>query len=129
MRIELVSVFVENQEKALTFYRDVLGFVPKQDIPMGEFRWLTVVSPDDMDGTELVLEPNENSAAKAYQSSLHVQNIPATAFRVDDVNAEFTRLSHAGVTFSMEPTEMGPTTLAVFDDTCGNRIQIYDGEE
>lgn len=125
MKIKLNSIFVENQAKALAFYTDVLGFKKKQDIPMGEFRWLSVVSPDELSGTELVLEPNANPAAKTFQEAIFKQGIPITAFEVDDIAAEAKRLKKAGVKFTMDPTSMGPVTLAIFADTCGNLIQIY----
>jgi catechol 2,3-dioxygenase-like lactoylglutathione lyase family enzyme len=125
MKIKLNSVLVDNQDKALKFYTDILGFVKKNDIPVGEYKWLTVVSPEEQDGTELVLEPNNNPAASTYQKALYEQGIPLTAFAVDDIQSEYTRLKALGVVFSMEPTKMGPSTLAVFEDTCGNLIQIY----
>lgn len=125
MRIELSSIFVDDQDMALEFYTTTLGFVQKKDNPIGEFRWLTVVSPDDKDGTELVLEPNDNPAAKTYQQALYEQEIPINAFAVDDVRAEYHRLSDAGVQFSMEPTEMGDELVIVLDDTCGNWIMAY----
>ncbi|MEU9707914.1 VOC family protein [Streptomyces sp. NPDC059164] len=125
MRINLTSVFVDDQEKALRFYTDVLGFTKKHDVPLGgEDRWLTVVSPEDPDGTELLLEPDKHPAVKPYTTALAEDGIPATAFAVDDVRAEFDRLSKLGVRFTQEPTEMGPVTTAVLDDTCGNLIQI-----
>ncbi|GGO48514.1 hypothetical protein GCM10012287_23690 [Streptomyces daqingensis] len=124
MRIHLSSVFVDDQEKALRFYTDVLGFVKKNDIPLGEFRWLTVVSPEDTDGTELVLEPDAHPAVKPYTSALAEDGIPAASFAVDDVRAEYDRLREAGVRFTQEPLEMGPVTTAVLDDTCGNLIQL-----
>lgn len=125
MKIKLSSVTVSNQDKALKFYTEILGFVKKTEIPMGEHRWLTVVSPEERDGTELVLEPLGFEPAKVYQQQLFAAGIPATAFQVDDINAEFERLSSLGVVFSMRPTQMGPVTIAVFDDTCGNNLQIY----
>ena len=124
MRINVTSVFVDDQAKALAFYTDTLGFVKKTDMPAGAARWLTVVSPDAPDGVELLLEPNAHPAAQAYQQALVADGIPATSFAVDDVQAEFDRLSAAGVTFTQPPTEMGPVTTAVLDDTCGNLIQI-----
>ena len=124
MRINVTSVFVDDQAKALDFYTDVLGFVKKTDVPAGEHRWLTVVSPEAPDGVELLLEPNDHPAAQAYQQAIVADGLPATSFAVDDVNAEFDRLSKKGVTFVQPPTEMGPVTTAVFDDTCGNLIQI-----
>ncbi|MEO7718195.1 MAG: VOC family protein [Capsulimonas sp.] len=125
MKIKLTSVLVDNQDKALAFYTEVLGFVKKTEIPMGEFKWLTVVSPEGPDDIELLLEPNENPAAITFQKALFEQSIPATAFAVDNVSDEYSRLTGLGVRFTMEPTEMGPTTVAAFDDTCGNLIQIY----
>ena len=124
MRIVLTGIFVSDQDEALKFYTETLGFVKKHDVPAGEYRWLTVVSPDDPDGTELLLEPNENPVAQAYQKGLHDQGIPANSFGVTDIHAEHEKLKSLGVTFTMEPTEMGPVTIAVFDDTCGNLIQI-----
>lgn len=127
MRISLSSVSVGDQDKALAFYTDKLGFVKKQDIPLGNgARWLTVVSSDDPDGTELVLEPNaEYPAMKALKKALVEDSIPFTAFEVEDVRAECERLRQAGVTITQEPTEQGREIAAVFDDTCGNLIQIY----
>ncbi|WP_328865968.1 VOC family protein [Streptomyces sp. NBC_00304] len=124
MRIHLTSVFVDDQEKALRFYTDVLGFVKKHDVPVGADRWITVVSPDAPDGTELLLEPNGHPAVKPYTAALVKDGIPATSFAVDDVHAEFDRLRGLGVRFTQEPAEMGPVTTAVLDDTCGNLIQI-----
>ena len=125
MKIKLNSVFVDNQDKALKFYTEVLGFVKKNDIPIGEYKWLTVVSPEGPDDIELVLEPNGNPAAKTYQEAIFKQGIPCTAFAVDDIQKEYERLKELGVVFTMEPTKMGPVTLAKFDDTCGNLIQLY----
>jgi len=124
MRIILTSVLVDDQEKALRFYTDVLGFVKKQDIPLGEARWLTVVSPDEPDGTELLLEPDEHPAARPFKEALVSDGVPFTMFAVEDVNAEFDRLRSLGVRFTQEPADMGPTRTAVLDDTCGNLIQI-----
>jgi catechol 2,3-dioxygenase-like lactoylglutathione lyase family enzyme len=124
MRIVVTSVLVDDQAKALDFYTDVLGFQKKADIPMGEARWLTLVSPQDPDGTELLLEPDSHPAARPFKDALVADGIPATSFGVDDVNAEFSRLRDRGVRFTQEPLEMGPVTTAVFDDTCGNLIQI-----
>jgi catechol 2,3-dioxygenase-like lactoylglutathione lyase family enzyme len=124
MKIHLSSVFVDDQDKALRFYTDVLGFVKKTEVPLGDHRWLTVVSPADPDGTELVLEPDGHPAVKPYKAALAEDGIPATSFAVDDVHAEFTRLRELGVRFTQEPLEMGPVTTAVLDDTCGNLIQI-----
>ena len=125
MKISLNSIIVQDQEHALQFYTDVLGFEKKVDIPMGEFRWLTVVSPDEPDGTQLVLEPNAHPAAAPYQEGLHESGVPQTAFEVDNVQGEFDRLKERGVSFTMEPTDVGSAILAIFDDTCGNLIQIY----
>jgi predicted enzyme related to lactoylglutathione lyase len=125
MRIQLASVFVDDQAKALRFYTEVLGFVKKRDIPLGEARWLTVVSPDGPESLELLLEPNSNPAAGTYQKAIHEQGIAATAFAVDDIQTEYAKLKKRGVEFTMEPTNMGMTTGAVFDDTCGNLIQIF----
>jgi catechol 2,3-dioxygenase-like lactoylglutathione lyase family enzyme len=124
MRINLTSVLVDDQDKALRFYTNVLGFKQKNDIPMGEHRWITVVSPEDPDGTELVLEPDEHPAVKPFKAALLADGIPFTSFAVDDVRAEFERLHGLGVRFTQEPTDMGPVTTAVLDDTCGNLIQI-----
>ena len=124
MRINLVSVFVDDQRKALAFYTDVLGFVKKTDMPTGEHRWLTVVSPEAPDGVELLLEPNDHPAAQAFQQAIVADGIPATSFAVDDVQAECDRLTAKGVRFVQPPTPMGPVTTAVLDDTCGNLIQI-----
>jgi catechol 2,3-dioxygenase-like lactoylglutathione lyase family enzyme len=127
MQIKLNSVFVDDQEKALRFYTGVLGFVKRHDIPMGPFRWLTVVSPEAPDGAELLLEPNENPAAQVYQKALYEQGIPLTAFASSDVRAEYERLKALGVVFRGEPTQMGTTTAVAFEDTCGNLIQLYEG--
>lgn len=124
MRIKLASVLVDNQDRALTFYTEVLGFVKKVEVPMGEFRWLTVVSPEDTDGTQLVLEPDAHPAAGPFKRALVEDGIPFTSFAVDDVHAEYKRLRAAGVRFTQEPADMGPVVTAVFDDTCGNLIQI-----
>ena len=124
MRINLTSVLVDDQDKALRFYTEVLGFQKKTEVPLGEHRWLTVVSQDDPDGVELVLEPDEHPAAKPFKAALVRDGIPFTSFAVGDVRQEFERLAALGVLFTQEPTEMGPVTTAVFDDTCGNLIQI-----
>jgi catechol 2,3-dioxygenase-like lactoylglutathione lyase family enzyme len=124
MRIVVTSVLVDDQEKALKFYTGMLGFVKKTDIPMGDARWLTVVSPQDPDGTELLLEPDEHPAAGPFKDALVADGIPFTSFGVDDVNAEFSRLRDLGVRFTQEPLEIGPVTTAELDDTCGNLIQI-----
>lgn len=126
MRIKLNSIVVDDQAKALTFYTDTLGFVKKQDFPAGEFRWITVVSPEDPDGTELALEPDNNPIAKTFQSELFQQGIPFTAFEVDDVQHEYDRLTEKGVSFTMKPTELGPVRAAILSDTCGNLIQLYE---
>ena len=124
MRINLTSVHVDDQDKALRFYTDVLGFVKKTEIPLGEARWLTVVSPEEPDGVELVLEPSDHPAVKPFKDALVADGIPFTSFAVPDVRSEFERLSGLGVRFTQAPTEMGPVTTAVLDDTCGNLIQI-----
>ena len=124
MRISLTSVFVNDQDEALRFYTETLGFVKKHDVPVGDFKWLTVVSPDDPDGTELLLEPNDNPVAQEYQKGIFDQGIPAASFGVTDIHAEYEKLKLLGVAFLMEPTEMANVTIAVFDDTCGNLIQI-----
>lgn len=126
MRIMLTSVPVQDQAKALKFYTEILGFIKKHDIPLGEDRWLTVVSPEDPDGVELLLEPNsEYPTMKALKAALVEDGIPITAFQVDDIHSEYTRLKGLGVEFTMEPTDMGTTIAAVLDDTCDNLIQIY----
>jgi catechol 2,3-dioxygenase-like lactoylglutathione lyase family enzyme len=127
MKIKLTSVSIQDYDKALHFYTNILGFVKKHDIPLGEgARWITVVSPEDPEGTELLLEPNaEYPAMKALKESLVRDGIPFTAFQVDDIQEEYARLKGLGVEFAMEPTNMGVTSAAVFDDTCGNLIQIY----
>jgi predicted enzyme related to lactoylglutathione lyase len=124
MKIIVTSIFVQDQDKALAFYSEKLGFVKKHDVPMGKFRWITLVSPDAHDGTELLLEPNEHPAAKEYQKKIFAEGIPATMFGVTDIHNEYKRLLENGVKFTMEPTKMGEVTIAVFDDTCGNLIQI-----
>ncbi|GAA0594801.1 methylglyoxalase [Virgibacillus siamensis] len=124
MRINITSIFVEDQENALKFYTEVLGFEKKTDIPAGDFKWLTVVSPEDRDGVELLLEPNDNPAAKTYQRTIYDDGIPTTSFVVDNIGEEYERLKNLGVKFTAVPTEMGPVTFAIFDDTCGNLIQI-----
>lgn len=126
MRVKLTSVMVEDQDKALKFYTELLGFQKKTDIPMGEHRWLTVVSSEEPDGPEVVLEPLGFPPARTYQKALFEAGIPLTAFNVDDVEREFERLTDLGVKFSMEPTAMGVAKLAVFDDSCGNNIQIFE---
>jgi predicted enzyme related to lactoylglutathione lyase len=125
MRIKLISIFVDDQEKALRFYTVVLGFKKKQDFPIGGARWITVVSPEGPDDLELVLEPNSHPAASAYQSALRKDGIPATAFESTAIHNEVQRLKERGVVFTMEPTVAGTVTLAIFSDTCGNLIQMY----
>ena len=127
MKIKLTSVPIDNYDKALKFYTEVMGFLKKRDIPLGEgARWITVVSPEEPDGTELLLEPNAGyPAMQALKESLIRDGIPYTAFQVGDVQQEYERMKNLGVEFTMEPTNMGMTTAAVFDDTCGNLIQIY----
>jgi catechol 2,3-dioxygenase-like lactoylglutathione lyase family enzyme len=124
MRIHLSSVLVDDQDKALRFYTDVLGFEKKEEVPLGEDRWLTVVSPEDPEGPELVLEPDSHPAVRPFKEALVSDGIPFTSFAVSDVTAEFERLRAHGVRFTQEPVAMGPVTTAVFDDTCGNLIQI-----
>ena len=125
MKIVLSSVLVDDQEKALRFYTDILGFTKKEDVPMGEHRWLTVVSPEDPDGVELSLEPDGgHPAARPFKASLVEDGVPWTSFGVISVEAEYERLRALGVTFTQTPTEMGPYTTAILDDTCGNLIMI-----
>ena len=124
MKIKITSVFVSNQEKALKFYTEVLGFVKKRDISLGEYRWLTVVSPDEQNGTELLLEPNGNPAAKQFQEAILKQRIPATQFFVEDIQKDYEKLKALGVAFTMPPTKVTGSTIAAFNDTCGNLIQI-----
>ena len=127
MKIKLSSVSIDDYDKALKFYTEVLGFVTKRDIPLGQgARWITVVSPDEPNGVELLLEPNASyPAMKALKEALVKDGIPFTAFEVDDIQSEYERMQGLGVEFSMEPTNMGMSTVAIFDDTCGNLIQIY----
>jgi catechol 2,3-dioxygenase-like lactoylglutathione lyase family enzyme len=127
MKIKLTSVSIDDYDKALKFYTEVMGFLPKRDIPLGGgARWITVVSPDEPDGTELLLEPNADyPAMKALKESLVNDGMPFTAFEVNDVQKEYERMKMLGVEFTMEPTNMGTTTAAILDDTCGNLIQIY----
>jgi catechol 2,3-dioxygenase-like lactoylglutathione lyase family enzyme len=124
MRIHLTHVFVSDQDAALRFYTEVLGFTLKHDVPVGEYRWLTVVSPEEPDGTELLLEPDAHPAVGPYVTALVADGIPAAAFQVADIAAEYDRLSGLGVTFTQEPVQMGPIMSAIFDDTCGNLIQL-----
>jgi catechol 2,3-dioxygenase-like lactoylglutathione lyase family enzyme len=125
VRIKLTSIMVDDQEKARAFYTGVLGFRKKHDIPVGEYKWLTVVSPEGPADLELALEPNANPAGRAFQEAMFAQGIPLAAFEVADIRAEYTRLKAHGVAFTREPTPMGPVTIAVFADTCGNLIQRY----
>ena len=124
MKIKVTSVMVDDQEKALKFYTEKLGFVKKTDIPLGEHKWLTVVSAEEPDGIELLLEPMGFAPAKVFQKALKDAGIPLTMFNVGDIQNEYERLEKSGVKFSMKPTQMGPATIAVFDDTCGNNIQL-----
>lgn len=126
MKIVVTSVLVDDQEKALRFYTEMLGFIKKEDIPLGHHRWLTVVSPTDPNGVELLLEPDEHPAAKPFKEALLGDGIPATTFGVDDVQSEYERLCALGVYFTQPPVAMGPVTTAVLDDTCGNLIQIAE---
>ena len=125
MKIKLTSIMVDNQDKALKFYTEVLGFVKKFEIPVGEYRWLTVVSPDGPDDLELALEPNANPAGKAFQEAMFAQGIPIAAFQADNLDKEFKRLKDLGVAFTQPPTQAGPVTVAICSDTCGNLIQLY----
>lgn len=129
MRIRLTSVFVDDQERALAFYTGVLGFVKKHDIPLGEFKWLTVVSPEDPDGPELLLEPADHPAVGPYREALMEDGIPLASFAVDDVEEAHRRLTSLGVRFIQPPTDMGTVTMAMLDDTCGNLIQIAATKE
>jgi catechol 2,3-dioxygenase-like lactoylglutathione lyase family enzyme len=124
IRINVTSVFVDDQDKALRFYTDKLGFVKKTDVPAGDYRWLTVVSPAEPNGVELLLEPDQNPAAQAYKQSIFAQGIPATSFAVDDIQAEYERMQALGVEFTQAPMAMGPVTIATLNDTCGNLIQL-----
>jgi glyoxylase I family protein len=125
MRIKLTSIMVDHQDKALRFYTEVLGFRKKHEIPVGEYKWITVVGPEGPEDIELALEPNANPAAKQFQGAMFNQGIPLAAFEVADINGECTRLKAQGVAFTREPTRAGPVTIAVFSDTCGNLIQLY----
>lgn len=125
MKIKLNSIFVDDQSKALTFYTDILGFRKSKDIPVGEFRWLTVISPEGPDDVELVLEPNQNPAAKTFQEALFKQGIPLTAFEVNNLDAEYKRLKGHDVMFTRDPMNVGDVSIAIFADTCGNLIQLY----
>ena len=125
MRIKLTSIMVDDQNRALKFYTEVLGFQKKNDVPLGEYKWLTVVSPEGPDDLELSLEPNANPAGKIFQEAMFAQSIPLAAFEVADIAGEYARLKAHGVVFTAEPAKMGPVTIAVFSDTCGNLIQLY----
>lgn len=125
MKIRLTSVMVDDQDQALKFYAEVLGFVKKTDIPMGEYRWLTVVSPEGGEDVELLLEPMGFAPAKQYQKALFEAGIPLTAFATDDIHAEYKRLKELGVSFRGEPQQMGSVTAVLFEDTCGNLINLY----
>ena len=125
MQIKMTSVFVDDQAKALKFYTEVLGFIKKVEVPVGEFLWLTVVSPETPDEVELVLEPNNHPAAQAYQAALKNDGIPCLSLAVKDIQAEYKRMQGLGVEFRGPPAEMGPTLATIFDDTCGNWVQMY----
>ena len=125
MRIKLTSIMVDDQDKGLRFYTEVLGFKKKHDIPVGEYRWITVTSPEGPGDLELALEPNANPAGKAFQEAMFSQGIPLAAFEVTDIADEFARLTAKGVAFTRPPAPAGPVTLAIFADTCGNLIQLY----
>jgi catechol 2,3-dioxygenase-like lactoylglutathione lyase family enzyme len=124
MKITLTSILVDDQAKALAFYTDVLGFQMKTDLPLGDHRWLTVVSPEAPDGVELLLEPDEHPAVKPFKAALVEDGIPFTSFAVENIEQEHERLRRLGVHFTQQPTAMGPVTTAVLDDTCGNLIQL-----
>lgn len=126
MRIYVTSVFVADQARALAFYTAKLGFTVKHDLPAGAFRWLTVVSPEEPQGTELLLEPSDHPAVKPFQAALAADGIPAASFRVDDLDAEYARLQGLGVAFAQAPVQAGPVRVAVLDDTCGNLIQLIE---
>jgi len=125
MRIKLTSIMVDDQDKALKFYTEVLGFRKKHDFPVGEYRWITVVSPEGPNDLELALEPNANPAGKTFQQAMFTQKIPIAAFEVADIAREYARLRALNVPFTSEPTKAGPVTIAIFSDTCGNLIQLY----
>ncbi|MBD3401391.1 VOC family protein [candidate division GN15 bacterium] len=124
MKIKVASLIVDDQDKAEKFYTEVLGFEVKENVPVGEFRWLTVVSPDNRDGTELALEPNQNPAAKTFQKAIFDQGIPATMFFVEDLQKTYEKLVESGAVFKVQPKDMGGTFAAILDDTCGNLIMI-----
>lgn len=125
MRIKLTSIMVDNQDKGLKFYTEILGFVKKHEIPVGEYKWITVTSPEGRDDLELALEPNANPAGKAFQEAMFKQGIPLAAFEVGNIQNEFKRLKDLGVVFTQAPRQMGPVTIAICADTCGNLIQLY----
>ncbi|QDX94058.1 VOC family protein [Brevibacillus laterosporus] len=127
MKIKLTSIFVDDQDKALTFYTEILGFVKKNELPAGEFKWLTVVSPEGPDDIELLLEPLGHPAAKTFQKEMFEAGIPLTAFAVEDIHKEYERMKKRGVVFKTKPIDMGGTAIAVFNDTCGNLIQLFQG--
>ena len=129
MQIKLTSIMVDDQDKALKFYTEVLGFRKKLEIPVGEYRWITVVSPEGPDTLELSLEPNANPAGKTFQQAMFAQGIPLAAFESSDIGKEYARLKAQGVAFTREPTPMGPVTVAMFADTCGNLIQLYQAPQ
>jgi glyoxylase I family protein len=129
MRIKLTSLMVDDQDKALKFYTKVLGFQKKHEIPMGQYKWLTVVSPEGPEDLELALEPNANPAAKTFQQAMFAQSIPLASFEVTDIKAEYSRLKALGVGFTREPVKTGPVSVAVFSDTCGNLIQLHQPGE
>jgi len=129
MKIYVTGVFVDDQAIAHDFYTEKLGFVVKNDIPVGEHRWLTVVSPEQSDGTELLLEPSDHPAVSPFKSKLVADGIPATSFQVEDIDAEYERLIALGVTFTQAPMDAGPARIAVLDDTCGNLIQLMEMKE
>ena len=124
MKVRITSVMVDDQKKAMKFYTEILGFLKKTDVPMGEYSWLTVVSKEEPDGVEVLLEPMGFAPARVYQKALKDAGIPLTQFYVDNIQSEYERLEKLGVKFSMKPTQMGPVTVAVFDDTCGNNMQL-----
>lgn len=126
MKMYIKSVIVNDQQKALAFYTKTLGFIVKHNIPMGEFSWITLVSSEEPDGVELGIEPNQHPASRTFQAALMADGIPWTAFSVDDIGSEFKRLEEAGVTFTQKPTKAGGATTAIFDDTCGNLIQLIE---
>ncbi|PPA86117.1 glyoxalase [Brevibacillus laterosporus] len=127
MKIKLTSIFVDDQDKALTFYTDVLGFVKKRELPAGDFKWLTVVSPEGPNDIELLLEPLGHPAAKTFQKEMFEAGIPVTAFAVEDIHKEYERMIGLGVVFKTKPIDMNETSIAVFNDTCGNLIQLFQG--